>query len=506
MKNERILLGLLLLGLVKSVFFSHFGFGLVDEGESLHNAQRILSGELPYRDFFAIFPPLDNYFYAIIFWIFGESVVIPRIVASLIFAFVPVLLFLIGKRIMPRIYALLPALLIIFLDVNIERLYFFTPVLLGFYLFLKDRFFLSGFFLGLASLIRLDITGTFLFGAVTGPVLSYWVSQGKDWVRQWFVQSLKTGLGYALPIAALLFWLIKQGILSSFLEQAFIQPVVITSLHSLPFPSPSDLVPGTFSLAGLSQAYGAAYGYSLLLVYLAVVALLLKEGKRMLRKSPETVMLLLSGLIALPYVFGRSDIGHMVKGGIPFLVLGAYLLYQVRARFHFLLTSVLWLLVFGVFLINIAQSVWWLEFNNQKVELDGYRLRVNGEYVEGSTIPSAQTLQETVAFVRENTAKDEPVLLLPYMAGLYFLTDRPSPTKFNNVLAGFINSKEGESEFIKKVEESGVRVVVYDPENGPKMKTRRLQDYNPLIHNYLLEKFEIIEKTQEGWLLMEKKK
>ena len=134
----------------------------------MHNAQRILEGDIPYRDFFAIFPPMDNYYFALIFKLFGESVLIPRIISSIIFSFTPVLIFLICKRFAPTKLSTIPAILITFSDVNIERLYIFTPIFLGVYLYLqavnrkkKWLFGWSGFMLGLSSLIRLDIPGTF---------------------------------------------------------------------------------------------------------------------------------------------------------------------------------------------------------------------------------------------------------------------------------------------------------------------------------------------------------
>ena len=133
MTTKLVVILIFLVALSKTTLFSFYGFGLVDEGESLHNAQRILAGDVPYRDFFAIFPPMDNYFYALIFKLFGESIQIPRIIASIIFSFTPVLIFLICKRFTSTKLSTIPAILITFLDVNIERLFLFTPIFLGLY-------------------------------------------------------------------------------------------------------------------------------------------------------------------------------------------------------------------------------------------------------------------------------------------------------------------------------------------------------------------------------------
>lgn len=512
MKEKKTIITLLLITLSKTILFSHYGFGLVDEGESLHNAQRILAGDLPYRDFFAIFPPLDNYFYALTFWLFGESVFIPRLIASLIFVATPVLIFLIARRFMPYVYALLPAILIIFLDVNIERLFFFTPLLLGFYFFLlalEDKrwglFLGSGLLFGLASLIRFDIPGAFGLAAIIGLAVNLYLVSKKTWVKKWLFSVFLMGSGFILPVGGVTVWMASQGILSSFLEHAFVKAVVITRLHALPFPSIADLLPFPITLTNLSEAYTAVYGYSMLAVYAASIILLTKQRALIWKKTPEIGILWLSGIFTLPYIFGRTEIGHMVKGGVPFLFLGAYLLYRANKTRYLSSRLFGWGLVGSIFLANLTQTIWWLNFNNQKMVLAGNTIRLNSEYIENSTIPSARTLERAVSFLHSNSKEGEPVLTVPYMAGLYFLSNRPSPTEFNNVLAGFITTEEEQLEFIQKVEKSQVKLAIYDPNNGPKMKTSRMKDYNPLIHNYIMKNFEIVEQTQEGWLFMKEK-
>src|SRR5437773_8498213 len=49
-----------------------------DEGIVLQGAQRILGGEVLYRDFFSFFTPGSYYFLALIFKIFGSSIIVAR--------------------------------------------------------------------------------------------------------------------------------------------------------------------------------------------------------------------------------------------------------------------------------------------------------------------------------------------------------------------------------------------------------------------------------------------
>jgi len=496
---------------IKAVFFSGYGFGLLDEGESLHNAQRILSGEIPYRDFFAIFPPMDNYIFALVFKLFGESVLTPRVVMSLLFAFVPLLLFLIAKIIMPIRYALIPAVLLIFLDLNIERLYIFSFLLMGLYLFLlsleKPRFktiFLSGFFIGVSCLFRVDISGAFVVAMVIGSFISI-IMVKKEGLKKLINILFPLLLGGIIPIGMVLCWMVREGVLFSFLNYAFIRSIIITELHDLPFPSPLNIFPKDLTLSALSHSYEAAYGTSIIITYVVMIMFLIKKWHYFWTKVPSVGILLLAGIFTLPYVFGRSDMGHMIKGGIPFLILGTYIFYKITQTKYLAIKGLFLIIIFGFFVVNIIQSIWWINLNNQIIIINDNQLKVSSKYLKGTTIVSGDTLKNATDFLKNHSSQNEPVLVLPYMAGLYFLSDRKSPTEFNNVLAGFIIGDEEQREFIEKIDKSNVSVVVYDPQNGPKMKTSLLKGYNPLIDQYILNNFTIMKTTKEGWLLMKRK-
>lgn len=502
---------LYLISLVKLCYFSLFGFGLVDQGESLHNAQRILVGELPYQDFFAIFPPLDNYFYSLIFRLFGQSVLMPRIVASLIFAATPVLIFLIIRRFGTSSLALIAAILAIFIDVNAERLFFFTPVLLGLYLYFKgiDKkdyklYFASGLYIGIASLIRLDIPATYGLAIFVAAAVNLFIKERREWFSEWLTFIKYTGLGLLMFPAFVTLWMIKSGIFLSFVDSSLVKSIAITKIHSIPFPSPFNLIPKDFSLANLALVQDAVWGYYILTTYL-LTAIILSKNK-LVKGKHEALVFLMAGLFALPYIFGRSDMGHFVKGGFPFLILSSFLI-RYLPRFTKPLISFFYKVVLvGIIALLIIQSVWWIGFNDQKIFIKNTFLKINSRYIPTTSLPKAQTIEKSVEFLRLNSDENEPVLVLPYMAGLYYLADRPSATLFNNLLAGFITTEKGELAFIDQLEEGSVNAIVYDVNNGPKMKTPKLKDYNPLIHQYIMKNFQVVDQTQEGWLMMKRKK
>jgi len=83
-----------------------------DEGIILQGAQRILSGEVLYRDFFSFFTPGSYYFLALIFRIFGSSIVVARTTLVLVGAVLSSITYLLSRRVCSRRIALLTAAIV----------------------------------------------------------------------------------------------------------------------------------------------------------------------------------------------------------------------------------------------------------------------------------------------------------------------------------------------------------------------------------------------------------
>lgn len=489
-RNSVLLISTILffLALAKSVFFSFYGFGIVDEGEILTHALRILDNQIPYRDFFAIFPPIHYYFSAWMLQFFGLNILAPRIIASIIFAFVPVLVYLLSRRQGKEIVAILSAAAIIFLDVNSYRLFFFTPILFAVWLLLNGldnrngkMCVLAGLMLGISTWFRIDFAGVFGLGLGIGLL-----------VRHKIKPLIYLGIGYLFPVAGLLIWLVKNDLLPLFVESLISRPLLITKLHSLTFPVISELVPLSLTVGSLGSMFNAVYGYLILLTLFTGVAVWLRQKNI----ESEKTMFLICGILFLPYFLGRSDLGHSVKASFPILILMPGIASYSKQLKEIIFSALFIILIFG-----LGQSYWWLKFNNSVVVIGNESLRVNADYKKGSTLPSADTLRESVDFIKNNASSGEKTLVLPYMAGLYYLSQSLPPTKYNNILTGFIIN---EREFIESTNWSEIGAIVYDPTNGPKMANNLVINYNPLLHQFIVDNYRTIKTTLEGWLLMKK--
>ena len=83
-----------------------------DEGIVLQGAQRIMAGQVPYRDFFTFYTPGSFYFTALLFKIFGDSILTARDALVFFGAVFPVITYALARRTCARWISLLIAILV----------------------------------------------------------------------------------------------------------------------------------------------------------------------------------------------------------------------------------------------------------------------------------------------------------------------------------------------------------------------------------------------------------
>ncbi|HET7771546.1 MAG TPA: hypothetical protein VFN74_22430, partial [Chloroflexota bacterium] len=86
------------------------GFNLLDEGFVLHVAERVLQGQVPYRDFFTQLTPGAFVALAAVFTVTGPSVMVGRWLTLLLGLLITALLYWGARRLVARPTALLAAL------------------------------------------------------------------------------------------------------------------------------------------------------------------------------------------------------------------------------------------------------------------------------------------------------------------------------------------------------------------------------------------------------------
>ncbi len=98
--------GIVLLLFVSSCLYLKFFYNYTtlhsDEGIVLEGAQRILQGQVPYRDFFSFYTPGSYYWTALLFKIFGNSILVPRTALVVYGGVFSALTYLLARRVCSR--------------------------------------------------------------------------------------------------------------------------------------------------------------------------------------------------------------------------------------------------------------------------------------------------------------------------------------------------------------------------------------------------------------------
>jgi hypothetical protein len=89
--------------------FRHYSSLEPDEGIVLQGAERILRGEIPYRDFFSFYTPGSFYFVAFLFRLLGDSLVVARMSLAVAGAACSVITYALARRVCSRGIALFAA-------------------------------------------------------------------------------------------------------------------------------------------------------------------------------------------------------------------------------------------------------------------------------------------------------------------------------------------------------------------------------------------------------------
>ncbi|MGA9057833.1 MAG: glycosyltransferase family 39 protein, partial [Terriglobia bacterium] len=105
-ESSRLEVGIVLLLFVATCLylrlFYHYTNLDADEGVILQGAQRILNGEVPYRDFFSFFTPGSYYWMALLFKVFGDSILVARAALIVYGGLFSVLTYLLARRVCSR--------------------------------------------------------------------------------------------------------------------------------------------------------------------------------------------------------------------------------------------------------------------------------------------------------------------------------------------------------------------------------------------------------------------
>lgn len=481
--NIRLIRAISITGIfVLSFFYLLTGYqfsleeGRFDEGLAVYGATRILSGDIPYKDFWTLYAPGQFYFLAGIFRLFGTSVVTERMTTVAVEALLACLAYLVARKFTSSKAALTVWLLTLaWLRVKMPyscpmttALLFCMPACLGISNFIFTQrlkwLVLSGIFAGITTLFRQDI-GAYLCISTSVTILAL-ISSGSGTDNKGLLSRVKESIaanaayysGVAVIIAPLVFYFISERAFSDLISNTVVFPIkTYPAVRHLPFPA--------------LKANTAVFYLPLLIFLMAVIHLVFhgKRGGAKRQKEWFVLFCLILGIGFFNYTRVRSDIRHLLPTMIPAIMLFGLLLSGFTDNLGHRRKSAVKAMVNIAALILLVVSVapkakiLFLHMREPAAEL---RLpRARGCYDETG---ASQDQQAAIQYIRDRTDPGERIFvgnLRHDRIGdndimFYFLSERHSATRYHELHPGLATTKKIQERIISQIKKSDTRYIV----------------------------------------------
>lgn len=414
-----------------------------DEGVALTSASRILHGEWPYRDFYAVYPPAHFTALAIIFRLFGESLLVERL-ANLVtqLAVIAVLLRL------TRSIAVAPIVVAVF---NLAPMFSYAAIpalALGLLSLAARTPFLAGVFAGLAVVWKLEV-GFWVAAATATAWLVFW--PGWATVLRWSAGIAAAGgpvLGILL--SAMPFSVIRAQLLDIPRQQMSAYPPV-------PFPD-------TISRLSL-----ILYGPLVIAILGIGIAFWVRSTDRPLFLKMLALSLWTAAATGQGWM--RPDVFHML---VPMLLSAAVVallpfLWFQRALF------VLGLLA----ATHLAKAT--------------YTSHSPGDLDQTGAVQAVQKRTAPGEFIFAGLSRHDRVFVND--VSFYFFAQRPISTYYHELPPGLTSTAEVQRQIIASLEARRVRVVVLANQLGDAdALAPPAPNGSLLLDMYLATRFEIVER------------
>jgi hypothetical protein len=441
---------------------------LYDEGLLAYGSVRVMDGQLPYRDFWSLYPPGHFYALALLFKLFGPSIIVERASDVVVSACLAFSLFSVAKRLSNGAVAFL-AWAVVLLWLAHMRLFgspiFAATLFLVLALRLLIRFldhrkglWIAGFLLGVAALFRHDLAAPAI--AVQSVVLfvfafRYWTDEARApahraWIATRQLLPLFGGAAIVVMPVAGVFLLTVPA--TDLLQQFVTYPLTVyPRMRALPYP---ELLPENHAFYSPFPIYAGAMFLAAVLVHRART-----DRDRVTAWSMWVVLLV--GVCSFLAVQLRMDANHLAPFFLPALVLvpALWVGSQRLAKGH---ASIVSLLAFAILLALASKPA------------NAYLAKLAARPSIAHDVPRAQAVAlgpnqiRLVDFIRSHTRPDETIYsalsqhdrIIMNDAPLYFLAERHSATRYHGLAPGSATTLPVQTEIARALELRATKYVV----------------------------------------------
>jgi hypothetical protein len=488
--------------------FFYRSTNLLDEGSTAAQALRIVNGELIYRDFFTVVTPGSYYTVAWLFWLFGESLMLLRWAALAVGIGILLCALMVGRRVMAWPFAAAAGLL-----TTVWGWFLVTPnfysleaallslVALACYVYGAPSWrwmVAAGVATGATAMVKQNV------GAYTaaGLFFTIWASRLFDNQPDWRGRMKMSGqflAGVSLPVVATLFWLAASGAGPYLYESWVYYPLVkYTERFARPFPDFFPIDEGDpFDLWTKLVIYLPAVVYPLVGVAIAVLAARFRRGDRDAKTEGHAlVAIAFVGVLTLLQAWPRADVPHILFGLQPTFILFAYLLSCVWRMLKAVPGPRMAIAAIAlVAALAPAATLLWKGYKRTDWEYQNYFVAVRTDRARGIFAAGleAQRIDIVTKYISEHTAPGDPIFVVPWASGFYFLANRPNPTRIDLML---FEDPEAYPCLLSRLEARPPKYVIYGYTWD--VDEKHFRDYAAPIDRYIRSRY-AIEFSTDGY-------
>jgi hypothetical protein len=477
-----------LIGVMLFAFFltplliSDFQIAGSDMAEYLNNPVRILNGEMPYVDFWLLFPPYEVLLPAFIYKTFGININNIFLFAVLSNALIGVLSFIIGKLIFrTNFLAAIVSVLMVFGGLPAHQFAFTYPNLyllfllassIFFILFIKKDYlpslFITGVMMGISFGFRIHETGTVLLAAVLSVMV---FAKTEKWpILQTVIKIIVMFSGFVVTASLVFLPIIK--ILPQALNALFVDSVSHGTSINLPyFYDVIRIVQGM--PANLNGSLGIIYQLLILAMfsvcYIIPVFIFFSFFFifKNLNKKDKVVILffMLWGVFTFPKTLGRSDLAHLSAALSPLLFVLFFMLRKPAERLTGKVHRLIYrtaILLTAVLFFSVPIFLWYA--------FDTVRQPYNEIITEQGSLSIcdnhlAHDIFTVINYIEQFSKKGDYIFVTSFFAPpFYALTLRKNPTYYDSLIDLVARpSVEKQQQICNDLLAKDTRLVIHSP-------------------------------------------